>query len=187
MQAQATTQQQYTRGQLRDLLVEFYSRIDPARLESGLDVNGMIDWIVYNGINDMNMRLQAKYGTGFNFDIVAQQSQNNQMSAMHRISMMPNTELIEQQAKRLELRDKVVKFYQQHDPDKVGSVDTFVEWIEVNGIKAFNDLLQKKYGVGLITKPVAPTPPAAFNPVSTPAPVGMIFSVCFQQLTIYTP
>ena len=44
-------QPQYTRGQLRDLLVEFYSRVDPARLDAGIDINGMIDWITYNGIN----------------------------------------------------------------------------------------------------------------------------------------
>jgi len=84
-------QAQYTRGQLRDLLVEFYSRVDPARLDAGIDINGMIDWITYNGINDMNMRLTAKYGTGFKFEILNEQKERGQMSAMHRISMMPNT------------------------------------------------------------------------------------------------
>src|SRR6185312_12213510 len=47
--------------------------------------------------------------------------------------------------------------------DKLSTVDIFVEWIEVNGEKAFNDLLMKKYGktMGMATrqKPTAPTPP----------------------------
>jgi len=39
-------EQHYTRAQLRDLLVEFYSRVDPARLDAGIDINGMVDWVL---------------------------------------------------------------------------------------------------------------------------------------------
>ena len=155
---------QYSRAQLRDVLVEFYSRVDPARLDAGIDINGMIDWIVYHGSDDMDARLQAKYGTGLNFEIL-NQPKSATTSAMHRISMMPNTQLIEQQQKRLELRAKVEAFYKENDPDKLATVDTFVEWIEVNGERAFNDLLMKKYGktMGIVTrpKPNPPTPPNA--------------------------
>jgi len=162
---------QYTRSQLRDVLVEFYSRVDPARLDAGIDINGMIDWIIYHGPDDMNARLMAKYGQGLNFDILKQPKSTNQ-SAMHRISMMPNTQLIEQQQKRLELRAKVEAFYKENDPDKLGTVDTFVEWIEVNGEKAFNDLLLKKYGktMGIATrpKPTPPTPPPAMAQQQAP-------------------
>lgn len=177
-QVSARMAEQYTRSQLRDVLVEFYSRVDPARLDAGIDINGMIDWIVYHGPDDMNARLMAKYGQGLNFDILKQPKATNQ-SALHRISMMPNTQLIEQQQKRLELRAKVEAFYKENDPDKLATVDTFVEWIEVNGEKAFNDLLMKKYGktMGLATraKPTPPTPPAVLQqapPTPAPAPVA---------------
>lgn len=160
---------QYTRGQLRDVLVEFYSRVDPGRLDSGIDISGMIDWIIYHGSDDMNARLQAKYGTGLNFDMLKQPKA--QQSAMHRISMMPNSQLIEQQSKRLDLRAKVHAFYAENDFAKVAQVDTFVEWIEVNGEKAFNELLLKKYGKSMVSpkgKPSPPPPPP--SAVAAPAP-----------------
>jgi hypothetical protein len=87
----------------------------------------MIDWISYNGVNDMNMRLTAKYGAGLNFEMLNEQKDHNQMSAMHRISMMPNTQLMEQQSKRLDLRNQVEAFYQVHDQGKLKTLDTFVE------------------------------------------------------------
>jgi hypothetical protein len=66
----------------------------------------MIDWITYHGPDDMSARLQAKYGEGLDFEMLAM-PKNDQQSALHRISTMPNTQLIEQQTQKLALREKV--------------------------------------------------------------------------------
>jgi len=125
------------------------------------------------------MRLVAKYGTGLKMDLLQQQ---NEMSAMHRISVMPNTQLIAQQAKRLETRTLVEDFYRANDPSKLGQVDAFVEWIEANGPKAFNDLLTRKYGKCLEVKETTATAvndgrPAPPKPPAMPARPGPAASV----------
>ena len=123
----------------------FYQAVDPARMDSGLDVNGMLDWIEFHGINDMEARLQMNYGVGLDYNL----DKKPQRSAMHRISMMGYSNLAQQQKQRIELRTMVLDFYTYYDPSKLEHIEGYVEWIETNGLPAFEQLLWQKYGVGL--------------------------------------
>ncbi len=43
------TSKMYTRAQLRELVVAYYTRVDPNGLNSGVDVNGIVEWCAYYG------------------------------------------------------------------------------------------------------------------------------------------
>jgi hypothetical protein len=74
----------YSRAELRDVIVEFFSRVDPGRLEAGIDIKGMVDWTMTNGADDMNARLMAKYGSCLDFEGLKSE---NPIRAMNRISV----------------------------------------------------------------------------------------------------
>jgi hypothetical protein len=39
----------YTKAQLRELVVSYYALVDPNGLNSGVDINGIVEWCSYYG------------------------------------------------------------------------------------------------------------------------------------------
>lgn len=46
---------------------------------------------------------------------------------------------------RVKLKTKLVEFYQIHNPEKLNEVDTYLDWIQYNGLSAFNKKLRDRY------------------------------------------
>ena len=57
------------------------------------------------------------------------------------------TDPAERERVRLQrLRSRVEEFYRAHNPEKLGSIDAFMDWIAYHGFAAFNRKLREKYG-----------------------------------------
>jgi hypothetical protein len=57
------------------------------------------------------------------------------------------------QSRRNHVYAKLVEFYEQRDPSKVGRLNDFVQYIMLHGIEAFNRKLYAKYGAGIVLDP----------------------------------
>ena len=124
----------------------------------------MVEWIVHFGMDEIQARLMAKYGTNLNVNVVAQQPGVKKFGAMRRASA------VSRQVDFHDVRLRLVAFYHLHDPTKIGQVESYVEWIEQNGVDKFNALLVKKYGVDLNARGQQIPPPPPFPPAPFPPP-----------------
>lgn len=57
---------------------------------------------------------------------------------------------IEREKKQREaIRTRIAEFYKVHNPEKLDSLDLFVEWVMYHGMSAFNKKLREKYGTDI--------------------------------------
>lgn len=50
MRSSKNNSNQYTKTQLRELVVSYYALVDPNGLSTGVDINGIVEWCAFYGL-----------------------------------------------------------------------------------------------------------------------------------------
>jgi hypothetical protein len=105
--------------EIRRQLEDFYEANDPSKLNAS-SMDKFVRFIAQHSYEAFNAMLDKKYGSN-----------------------------LESRADGADLRKAIEAFYMQHDPSKLTGMRLFLEFIQANGLPAFNTMLLNKYGAAL--------------------------------------
>lgn len=127
---------------IRELLLDFYTENDPQRLNMGLDIFSMVVWTQQNGLESLNDLLHDQYGK----EIDPNKKLGGAGASFKRFSTLMSTDTAKEAVRRNQIYTALLKFYEEHDPSKIGRLNDFVQYIMLHGVSAFNRKLYAKYG-----------------------------------------
>lgn len=139
--------QHLDKNRLRDLILHFYTVNDPERLQSGIDINGMVLWALDVGLVELNKMLESTYGKTIDYNDRAVSNQLLVQSVSIAVSGRPVMDLAEM--RKYKIADMLKKFYKKHDKNKLGTIFKLTEYALFKGENALNVKLKKKYGEDL--------------------------------------
>lgn len=150
-----------TLNEIRELIIEFYTKNDPAKLRGGLDVAGMADWTLQMGLDALNDVLFFQYGKkiSLNTDLGTSKDQLNRISAVFGLKEDDEDEDLKiEEKERKELEQKLKKFYEKHTEVEMSSEDVgrLVSFAMFHGVESLNEKLVGKYGEGIMDEKEAP-------------------------------
>lgn len=141
---------QIEKSRLRDLILAFYTKNDPMRLQDGIDINGMVNWTMEKGIGALNNMLQKSYG-----EVIDPNDNVDMNNAEHinRVSMAVSGRhvLDMHEMKKIKIAEELKRFYKKYDPSKLPAIFKLTEYALYKGENALNSKLRMKYGADLRT------------------------------------
>eukprot|EP00516_Mucochytrium_quahogii_P000265 CAMPEP_0203761478 /NCGR_PEP_ID=MMETSP0098-20131031/14562_1 /ASSEMBLY_ACC=CAM_ASM_000208 /TAXON_ID=96639 /ORGANISM=" , Strain NY0313808BC1" /LENGTH=579 /DNA_ID=CAMNT_0050655495 /DNA_START=94 /DNA_END=1830 /DNA_ORIENTATION=+ len=105
---------------IRSRIEMFYLKNEPSKLDNKDDMNGIVEWVMYNGIDSLNDKLFLKYG-----------------------------EVVEE-VQESDVYIHLEAFYAKHNPKKSpAEIRAVLDWGVVNGFTDLNLKMIERYGEGL--------------------------------------
>ena len=145
-----------TLNEIRELIIEFYTKHDPGKLRGGLDVAGMAEWTHQMGVDALNDVLFFQYGKKISkdTDIGTSKEQLNRISAVFGVEAgeVEDDDLKIEAKERKELKQRLEKFYGKHQEMEMSDEDLgrLVSFAMFHGVESLNEKLVGKYGEGIM-------------------------------------
>eukprot|EP00924_Labyrinthula_sp_SR-Ha-C_P005300 maker-scaffold_1-snap-gene-27.51-mRNA-1 protein AED:0.00 eAED:0.00 QI:215/1/1/1/1/1/2/288/597 len=128
-------------SQLRDLLIDFYTLHDPQKLNSNIDIGGIVTWTMSHGIEKLNEVLSSQYGVGLDLS-----KQLDTREVMNRYTVSIDRAQMQQQLQRSDdLKNNLLEFYGHYDSSKLKGVEKLVKFAIKHGEDVLNQKLFMKY------------------------------------------